>query len=67
MDVVYEGYGLIAIWEQVEELKKQLVAALKEQKPDADEEKMEWHIRAYFDEDGIARLSVAYTIECEGK
>lgn len=63
--MMYGDYVLISIQEQVEEVKKQLVAALKEQKPDADEEKMEWHIRARFDEDGIARLSVAYTIECE--
>lgn len=64
---VYGDYKKITILEQVDELKKKLLEELKELKKGVDEEKMEWVIRAEFDEDGIPRLSVGYTLECEGE
>lgn len=67
MDVVYADYGLIAIQEQVEAMKRQLEEELKERKPGADVEKVKWLIKAGFDEFGNPYLALGYMMECEGK
>ena len=67
MDVVYADYGLIEIQGQVEMMKRRLVEELKERKPDADVEKIEWLIKADFDDFGNPYLALGYMMECEGK